>query len=184
MLATLEELGLDIFKTPASTSGVLQPADVSPVFKALKKLISSAPPTTDFDDLVVGAAWKDALQGIREEVPIATKTINRLTTLVATLHCHLPTAFTSRNIKMGFEKSGVHPFRVEQIMNQARPLKPLKLTEKEALVQKIKALVDLARFPVATHMPLGLGSGTMSPRRIWTRLGCPAQPRTKAQRTT
>jgi len=141
-LQKLDACGLDVMKTPASTTGVLQPLDVSPCFKTLKRLIAYTKKSLKVDkNDVVMASYK----AVVDELGLSALTRRRVDTMILFLHTHLSTAFTMKNVRYGFQQAGVYPFKIEAIIDQARTLKPLMFPEKATLVDQIQALETRAR---------------------------------------
>ena len=117
---------LDILKIPAGCSGIEQPNDVAPVFRSLKKMLSSGKHKQDADKRMVEVTKKNMLEinkkykeqnkGKKNELSAAI--MHKVVRLLQCVQPCLSQAFGYINIIQGYKESGVSPYSAEQILSK------------------------------------------------------------------
>lgn len=137
-------IGDDIIalKLPSSTTGSTQPADVSPIFKVIKRMWKTYKARGDTIDYTPDCL--KIIEAILERSKIAEASRVLYYNCLKLLPLLVARAFTVTNIQRGWAVAGLWPFDAGVILNQCRTFENYSLEERAA----IKAAVP----KVAEHM--------------------------------
>lgn len=127
--------GIEVIKFAASASKIQQPCDVSPCYRALKQEKKLPQSTTT-------AVYTPMLSACLAGIPPASQ--RTFITYLSHLPSMLSKCFHERNVKKGWEVSGLWPFNQEQILSQCRSWKLLSAKSARIIRAALPALTEYA----------------------------------------
>ena len=132
--AVLEEEGMrdvELLKFSAACSKTQQPCDVSPVFRVLKQIYKAR----SFEKSAEEPAFMELVRQVLK--PMDTKARALYSEALAALPELLLSAFSSRNIRQGWEIAGIYPFSAQTILKQSPADEDLTAAQEEALLRAV-----------------------------------------------
>lgn len=127
--------GIEIVKLAASASKIQQPSDVAPCYRVLKQAVYLKQPHAK-------AIYTSKLPTILSKVEAASRSV--FMTFLSDLPALLSKAFHSVNVSKGWERSGLYPFNLEQMLQQSAGWDQTTVKEGRAVRKVIDELTEYA----------------------------------------
>lgn len=137
-LPQFKDQGIELLKFAASASCTQQPADVSPCFMLLKRMINEGKEG-------VPAEYSQVLRTkiLKDLEPASAKVYAKF---LEQLPNYASAAFTAHNISKGWEIAGLHPFNASQIMRRAASWKDVNPISARRIMDAIPKLAKAAAY--------------------------------------
>jgi len=137
-LESLAKNRIRVGKTPASTSGVLQPADVSPFFKSTKAALKS------MDDVEYKNAilQKSLTEALADRTNFSSEKKSKINDVLQRIVYCIKKTLQPHVIEEGFFKSGQYPLDFDAMLKQVRRNPPLALTDAVDMKNAMTTLVN------------------------------------------